>query len=57
MIGGLLVLPEGFAGFSIDGDQLSSKISGVNAVFDEDGGTCETNVIIVAPDLYLWIKN
>jgi hypothetical protein len=57
LIGCLLILPKGFTGFSINGDQLSSEVSGVNAILYEDGGTCEANVIVVAPDLYFWFKN
>ena len=57
LIGCLLILPEGFSGFSIDGDQFAGEVSGVDPVFDEDRRACEANVIVVTPDFYLGIKN
>ena len=57
LVRGLLVLPEGFAGFSIDGDQFAGEVSGVDTVFDEDRRACKANVIVVTPDFYLGIKN
>ena len=37
LVGGLLFVPEGFAGGGIDGDELAGEVGGVDAVFDEDG--------------------
>jgi len=57
LVRGLFVLPEGFSGGGIDGDELAREVGGVDAVFDEGGGAREADVVVIAPELGVFFED